>query len=546
MLRVRLPPDFHALAARWHRCLLLVMAGLAATIVGWQPSDLPQPQPLAFEPSRVVMVVVDGLRVDEADDSKFLRSMPFRAIATVECPLPSSTAAIETWVTGRVPGGESFLRDFDDSPRSTGGLLERLSAAGQPAFVAGPALWTGRFGQWIDGVGDWHWGTSDATRVAAMEKALVQSRPGLHILHLDALDRIGHIDPSAAGETVATIDATVEGLASRLRPSDLLLVLSDHGRRLDGGHAGREFVVTQTPLLASHPLPLPRETTQAAFAASLAEWLDVPRASPPAPSRPISLIVAVSLAVILLVRVSGSEDHTATGLAIASGVTFLCLLGGLTIGVIAAAIVAGIVSGGNIKTVRRSRGSLRMIVLGVGYLAARILMPAVLPSGSTAFLIGTGVAIGLLLVFGSRIGTAGRLVTALLVVAVLQGQTASLSSIQTAVGFRFAASLGLPWGVAATIVLHTAPLVLLGVMIGRRAGPRTAVSEAMPWVVAGATAVAIAAALAGGESSIVCMQAMTRLLCETALVGLGTAATLLGEAKVHIRVASRTRHAPQA
>ena len=546
MLRVRLPSCFHDAATGWHRALLAGLTLLAACLLAaclladdGRPSR-PAPLPCVAAAPQTLVVIVDGLRVDEAADASrmpFVASLPQRSVAAVECELPSSTAAITTWTTGRVPSLRSFLRDFSTRPEPRGGLLEHLHAAGQPAFIVGPTLWTGRFGRWIEGVGDTSWGVADQARFEHARHALTASPRRLTLVHFDGLDRAGHrgepIEPR-----LRELDRWIATLAATLRPDGVLLVTSDHGRTASGGHAGLESSVTRTPLLANANVTLPAATTQAATAALLADLTATPR--PPASDadrlgrrEAIALGTAVVgfAAAVALLLVDCRRPTPTVGAAFGCGTGFA--FAALVLGwfAIAVAVGAGVAAWG-LWRFGGCRPSGSAVAIGVAVAVARLAGVSISESipwdGVMAFIAGTVAACGLIAALPRE--TIARLpVVATLAVAVpaLQCQTASLSTIQTTLGFRLMELGGPAAGVLLTIALHGLPWWLLG---GRLAATWQSGLRLPAGGFADATTLAGSAMLTVAGCKLFMAAAtplLVRMLCELSIIGLGGGAALL-------------------
>ena len=546
MVRVVPPPGLHAAAADWHRVLLGGIALVAACLMQPRP-DLGGPLPTAMPPAdRVVLVIVDGLRVDEAasrEQMPFTAAVATRAVARVECELPSSIAAIETWTSGRVPTLRSFLGDFSTAPQARGGLLERLHATGRPAFVSGPTLWTGRFGPWIDGVGDDSWGVADASRASHVLDALRTGRGGLLIVHFDQLDRAGHRggDVDAALQTTddfirtiaeaTTAEATTAGAATAEATTagagtcrDVLLITSDHGRTASGGHAGLEPEVLQTPLLAIG-CDLPPELTQRQTGDLLADLTGVARSQPADEGRPFAGVVfavaALSASVLWLEADRRPTPKQAAGLGVGSLLAFAALLLGSFIAAIGIAAVVAIV--------RRGRPEVsRWIGAGVAVAAARFALPTLVEPSMLKFAIGTGLAVVVTLALPRRVAVLG-----VLLIPVLQMQTASLSSIQTGPGFALMERSGPAAGVALTVLLHAAPWLLLG---------WRSFSDWPRWRSLLGAALLTTAAMRLLDPAATPL--LVRLVCEVAMLGLGGGAAWLSRSTLW--VAPPVRRLPSA
>ena len=544
MWRFRVPDEFHRTAIAWHRILLALIAtlGLAIAVPDRGTAEI---DALGSAPARVVLVVVDGLRVDEAARLPALADFPARSTALVQCALPSSTAAITTWVTGTVPTLRSFLFDFDTRPRTDGGLLAALHAAGRPAFVSGPALWTGRYGDWIDGYGDNGLGRTDAARVAAFTAELPKRSSGLLILHLDALDRAAHLNPRNVAPTLATIDETIANIAGRLAPDDLLIVTSDHGRTNSGGHAGFETVVTRTPVVAGRNVGWPAVMTQQEFAAGLRDLCRVRSGQPASQSfvEPLPVFLAAVLAVSLLAfRPRRINAGNGAVLAVGTGSATVTLLLGFPV---AAALVAVVTLLANTSFVRPN---LRTIAVAVGgtLALARLFAPVVSASGSLPFLIGTLLATVAVIAVRRSLTHPLILLAAPLLLITMQGQSASLSSIATGPGFALTEQLGPGVGVAATLLLHAAPFLVLGVTVPWRRVDAKKWGIVSTAAAAGLVTLLFFIAFGHRQIAVHATQLVLRVLCEVTMIGLGGGIALLSAATIEPGRVTLRRSSPAA
>ena len=512
--------------------MVAVAAGLTVTSGQSERQPVDAGEPLAID-LRLLLVVVDGLRNDEAADATtmpFLAALPNRQTARVECALPSSTAAITTWTTGRVPTLRSFLFDFDSRERTDGGLFADLSDADRPAFVSGPTLWTGRFGRWVDGFGDDGWGATDESRTRYAAAALSDGRAGLVILHLDNLDRVAHRGGNIRNAQTA-IDGQVRMVAGLLRSGDRLLVTSDHGRTASGGHAGCEPDVLATPVLSNRPLP--PVGTQRDVAAFLRSAFGLVPASPVAVPAGIAPI-AVAFLLLAGLAIGWTEPTARRGAIVAwcSGGAFIFLLLGQPVGTFAAATVAlvAMASGCSLE-----RPVWRWLIVGGGLLAmCRLWLPTLPPIGVGGFVAGTTIATAAVWL-SHRWWTRHPLAILVVVAAAawLQGQGPSLSTVQTTIGFATMEWGGPLAGVVVTTLLHAIPIATAGAcsMAGwdRMDG------------LAAAFVGAIAAMLASGVTEwqpipAAADQLILRMLCEAAVFGIGGGVGLLGRVRLLVRV----------
>ena len=89
---------------------------------------------------RVLFVVVDGLRADDATNTPLMPQLTQlaaeggRGLARLESLIPSTVAAIQTFVTAAVAPPASFLHDFRAPPAFASGLFAAMTASGEAGF----------------------------------------------------------------------------------------------------------------------------------------------------------------------------------------------------------------------------------------------------------------------------------------------------------------------------------------------------------------------------------------------------------------------------
>jgi hypothetical protein len=213
---------------------------------------------------RVLLVVVDGVRAEDATDPQRMPQLGRLAreggsgIAQVEALIPSTVAAIQTLVTGRVPPPAAFLEDFGARPAREGGLFAAVVAHDQRAFVAGPRLWADLYGAWVTRAATVAgWGDEDDQHsLRAAVAALAQGSYQLVVVHFSRADTAAHrygAHSPAYGRAVAWYDAAIGQLLERAGAQTAVVVTSDHGVTAYGGHAGPEPEVLATPLVTWGP-----------------------------------------------------------------------------------------------------------------------------------------------------------------------------------------------------------------------------------------------------------------------------------------------------
>lgn len=260
------------LAYTWATALMASLydfrAPLTATVADSASTSAAKPapptQPLA---RKVVMVLVDGLRVDTATDSTV---MPFLAqlrakgaSATVHSHTPSYS--VPSWtvlLTGAWPDrhGAPVMNPTDPQtspPWPVDNIFAAAKDAGRRTAVVGSdwftplvppgALTTTHFVHEETDAADQE--STDAT--VAMLRG---DQADFVLLHLNEVDHAGHHaggGTSPAWRAAATkVDARLAQVAGALDFSrDALLVVSDHGHLDQGGHGGPEDIVVTEPLV---------------------------------------------------------------------------------------------------------------------------------------------------------------------------------------------------------------------------------------------------------------------------------------------------------
>ncbi len=218
---------------------------------------------------RVVIVLVDGLRVDTAADPTVMpvldRLRRSGASATLHSTTPSYS--IPSWtvlMTGAWP-------DLSDGPAmnplagqtSRTWTQDNLMAAAHRAGLTTAYAGTDWFPQLfqpgtVDHLAPVHEETdaADEASTAALLGFLAADQGDLLLLHLNEVDHAGHHaggprDPRW-NAAAAKADARIGRVAAALDPQrDTILVVSDHGHVDAGGHGGQDAIVLQEPLVVS-------------------------------------------------------------------------------------------------------------------------------------------------------------------------------------------------------------------------------------------------------------------------------------------------------
>ncbi len=230
-------------------------------------ADLPGGRPLT---DRLVLVVLDGIRVDAVAEMDFLSALSRRGSSgIVRTGQPSlsnpSRAVIATGAWAEVNGVTNNSGYSAPEADSIFSLAER---AGVPQAAAGSRFWSRAFGAYL---GDHVLAHQKGTKIGDGPSKLIEWQQetctsdiefldkqghGLIVLGLTAADSVGHDFGGKSPEYLETAKAVDGCLRQAVGAFDdgqtTFLITSDHGhihRRGGGGHGGGEQEVLQVPLV---------------------------------------------------------------------------------------------------------------------------------------------------------------------------------------------------------------------------------------------------------------------------------------------------------
>jgi arylsulfatase A-like enzyme len=243
--------------------------------------------------SRVVIVVLDGLRPDAVDrlDLHNWKRLAARGASTLSASTvtPSVTAAaMASLLTGASPAVHGLQSDRFHIPRRTGAVSpvpRCLRGAGIPtsAFIRCiPFLFRGVATAMTKmlGVADPHFvGTNSLDIVGAARHRLRERRPGLVLLHLPDADQAGHADgwmSDSYCHAARRLDEALGLIAAFSHadedPATLLIALADHG----GGGAVANDHDSNHPLDTTIPILLSGAAVRPSTLPAHSSLLDVP------------------------------------------------------------------------------------------------------------------------------------------------------------------------------------------------------------------------------------------------------------------------------
>lgn len=253
-------------------------------------------------PQHVAVVLIDGLRVDEARALSSWRALRgASATGTIRLGMPTLSRPFYHHLFTGVPAHASGVRSnrFDQRARHDS-VMDRVRAAGGHVFIAAGGLdWMRRMhGRPGDGGSDQHdaleRGPLDRT-IAAWRAAAAPSLLVVHHVRVDSSAHQGGVHSAAHARALAQADAVVARVAAS---SGYHFLLSDHGHRDTGGHGGDEPEVASAPILVRGPAPLviaePLDPDGLASSIALALGVARPRSAISAPIDPLCVAPAPS------------------------------------------------------------------------------------------------------------------------------------------------------------------------------------------------------------------------------------------------------------
>jgi hypothetical protein len=230
-------------------------------------ADLPGGRPLT---DRLVLVVLDGIRVDALPEMDFLTALGRRGSSgVVRIGQPSlsnpSRAVIATGAWAEVNG---VTNNSDYSAPEVDSIFSLAKRVGLEQAAAGSSFWSKAFGAYLgDRVRTHRKGTKigdgpseliewQQKTCASDIEFLSGQTQGLVVLGLTAADSAGHDFGGKSLEYLETVKAVDDCLRQAVEAFDdsqtTFVITSDHGhiqRRGGGGHGGGEDEVVDVPLV---------------------------------------------------------------------------------------------------------------------------------------------------------------------------------------------------------------------------------------------------------------------------------------------------------
>lgn len=220
-------------------------------------------QPLV---ERVVLVVIDGLRLDASQEMvnlNRLRGQGVDLVARVGQPSLSypSWTVISTGAWQEISG---VTTNWYEGEVKVDTIFRQAQRRGLRTAVVGDDGWLQLFGPWVERVVTFE-GVSeeeyrDLEAIYALDDRILKGalealaeEPHLLLIHFEGPDNLGHGFGGASPEYRADVQRVDDHLGELLAAIDLettaLIVTADHGQIDTGGHGGWESVVTRVPLV---------------------------------------------------------------------------------------------------------------------------------------------------------------------------------------------------------------------------------------------------------------------------------------------------------
>jgi len=199
--------------------------------------------PIARRPRRAVVVVVDGLRQDEARRlGAVARVRAAGRCAVTDVGLPSVSRPVYAVISSGVEQARTGSRNNDtDTPLAVDSLWERARAAGLRVTYRSELNWWGQlFPRGFDGA---------TVLPAADDLFAAPFADDITLVHPAYVDDASHdpgvgsaVQRAAVARADRELSAALDGLDLA---RDLVVVTADHGHRDAGGHGGPDAVVTE-------------------------------------------------------------------------------------------------------------------------------------------------------------------------------------------------------------------------------------------------------------------------------------------------------------
>jgi len=271
--------------ARVGKILLLVLVLLILAAIGYQAQNLAMmgwdsvveyqtpyltdlPRGSAAEPlaRRVILVLVDGLRLDASRNMPRLNELRQRG-ADLSVRVGQPSLSYPSWtviVSGVWQEVSGVTTNWYEGEVRVDTIFKAARDAGMPAVVVGGGGWKKLYGSHltefvkVPGPEDENappeaWAQMDSDSYRLSTQALDDYPEGLILVYFGGTDELAHLYGGVSSQyldEVQRVDGYIGLLAERLDPEkDVLIVTADHGHVDAGGHGGWEQSVLHVPLV---------------------------------------------------------------------------------------------------------------------------------------------------------------------------------------------------------------------------------------------------------------------------------------------------------
>ena len=219
--------------------------------------DLPASTETSVVAPRVVLVIVDGLRLDASRRMSSMESLRgYGADLVVSTAEPS--LSYPNWTTilsGTTQDHHGVVTNWHEGASPVETLLDTADRANVPFVVVGPSdlatLYPAALQADASYFDEWSDEYLSATYVDKTLEFVAEKNPRFVLLHLPDIDESGHDFGGTSDEyetTVARVDGDLRRLVEGLQDTQTaFVVVSDHGHVDSGGHGGWEAEVTRVP-----------------------------------------------------------------------------------------------------------------------------------------------------------------------------------------------------------------------------------------------------------------------------------------------------------
>jgi hypothetical protein len=207
--------------------------------------------------NQVVLVVVDGLRVDAFNKMKYVFSLKEKGTYFV-LKTGQPSLSYPTWATiatGAWQDVTGVTTNWFEGPLKQDSIFSLARDNGMTSYIVGSEGWDKLFGNAATEVYARKWEDAYYTfDEETLDKALeyLKKNPNVLLVHFVDTDEAGHDFGGASPEYqkyADHIDTLIEKLHMSMNEDSVLIVTADHGQIDRGGHGGWEDIVTNVPLV---------------------------------------------------------------------------------------------------------------------------------------------------------------------------------------------------------------------------------------------------------------------------------------------------------